>query len=132
MTKYAVMPILDPREQPHVKLTIEPNYNINNVFNPGTSAPFSGYSTNINVESELRNQIYALQKCSQSAYIPKSNSDLYVLQFNSSSKEQQPFPNLFVQEKYNDFNPNPYHIGNDLFNNSTRTQTKNLTGNKFC
>jgi hypothetical protein len=107
---------------------VEPIYNSENVFNPGTSAPYSGYATNINKESELKNQIYALQSCSQSVYVPSSKSDLYMNYGLSSQNTPQNYPHslLFKEENYNDFNPNQYNIGVDLFNNNTRVQIKNI------
>lgn len=33
---------------------------------------------------------------------------------------------LFKKEQFNAFNPNPCGLGNQLFNNFTRQQTKNL------
>jgi hypothetical protein len=128
MTKYSIFPIIDPRKPANVPLKVEPIYNNETVFNPGTSSPYSGYATNINKESELKNQIYALQSCSQSVYIPSSKSDLYMNYGLSSQITQQNYPHslLFKEENYNEFNPNPYHIGVDLFNNNTRVQIKNI------
>lgn len=75
-TKYTYFPILEPRnvsiENPSTKIP----YQTNLVFFPGnTTAPLSGYS--VNDESQLRNQIYPLSKCSQTVYIPSSKSQLY-------------------------------------------------------
>jgi len=78
MTKYSYLPIVDPRKEVDVRMKQYPTFNPHTVFNPGnTQSPWSGFASNINTESELRNQIYALQKCSQSVYVPSSNSDLY-------------------------------------------------------
>ena len=52
------------------------NYNQHQMFNPGSSAPWKGYSSNVDKESILRNQTHVLQKCSQSVYVPSSQSDL--------------------------------------------------------
>ena len=82
MTKYSYFPIVDPRKQVNVPLQQMPTYNPHKVFNPGnTQSPWSGFASNINKESELRNQIYALQKCSQAVYVPNSTSDLYNYSF---------------------------------------------------
>ncbi len=129
-TKYSIMPIVDPRAKPTVALQQQPTYNTNNVFNPGnTQSPWSGYSSSVNTESELRNQIYALQKCSQATFVPQSSSDLYAYSFkpNESNMHQQQFPGLFKTERFDRFNPNPEQIGGSLFNNSTRVQIRNLT-----
>jgi hypothetical protein len=129
MTKYSYFPIVDPRKEINVQLQQMPTYNVHNVFNPGnTQSPWSGFASNINKESELRNQIYALQKCSQSVYVPNSSSDLYQYSFNSM-KQQISHSLLFTEDSFSDFNPNPQSnvIGVGLFNNSTRTQVKDLT-----
>lgn len=129
MTKYSYFPIVDPRKQTTVKLNQTPTYNSQNVFNPGnTKSPWSGFSSNINVESELRNQVFALQKCSQSVYVPSSNSDLY--SYNFTPKEvPQTHSLLFYKDSFDDFNPNPKTgvVGSGIFLNSTRTQIKDLT-----
>ena len=136
LTKYSYLPIVDPRKEIHVRLEQMPYYNNETVFNPGnTESPWSGFATNINKESELRNQIYALQKCSQSVYVPNSNSDLYKFSFKADKQggqQYQPFPTLFSQEKFNTFNPNPENIGDGLFNNYTRQQIRNLPEQSTC
>ena len=129
LTKYSYFPIVDPRKELQVKPLQVPTYNINNVFNPGnTTSPWSGFATNVNKESELRNQIYALQKCSQSVYVPSSKSDLYEYKFNTI---MQPNPHqlLFKNNSFPSFNPNPNEniIGANIFNNSTRTQLRDVT-----
>jgi len=124
MTKYSFMPIVDPRKELSVKLEQQPTYNTHIVFNPGNDmAPWSGYSSGINVESELRGQIYALQKCDQAVYVPNSNSDLYKHSFkpSSSSSSSQTHDLLFKKEHFCEFNPLPNGINMGLFNNSTRT-----------
>jgi hypothetical protein len=123
MTKYSILPIVDPRKQNLVKMEQMPTYNLEKVFNPGnTVSPWSGYSSNINVESDLKGQIFALQKCDQSVYVPNSNSDLYKYSFKSSLESLQPHSLLFKEEKFNCFNPIPEKSNLSLFNNSTRTQ----------
>ena len=124
MTKYSLMPIVDPRAPINVSMEQLPIYSQNNVFNPGTAAPWSGYSSNVNVESELQNRIFALQSCSQAVYVPNTNSDLYQFGFKPSKTEIQPFPELFKNEKFSEFNPNPENIAHGLFYNSTRQQLK--------
>ena len=131
MTKYSYLPIVDPRRQLTTKLNEQPTYNINSTFNPGNNmSPWSGFASNINTESVLRNQIYALQNCSQSVYVPSSNSDLYSNVFQPKNTGN---PNahklLFKQDHFNDFNPNPNDsvVGGNFFMNSTRSQVKDLT-----
>ena len=130
MTKYSIMPIVDPRAPTNVPMIQQPIYNTESVFNPGNhGAPWSGFASNINIESELKGQIYALQSCSKSVYVPSSNSDLYQFAFKpdpSRNQETQQFQELFAQEHFNKFNPNPENIGNDKFYNCTRQQLKNI------
>jgi hypothetical protein len=132
MTKYSYLPIVDPRREINETLIQQPTYNTSAVFNPGnTQSPWSGFASNINAESELRNQIYALQRCSQSVYVPSSNSDLYSCSFKptSSAVAQMSHNLLFKEEAFNKFNPNPDNnkVGQGLFMNPTRVQVKDIT-----
>jgi len=129
MTKYSYFPIVDPRKNINVPLQQMPTYNVHEVFNPGnTESPFSGFATNINVESELRNQIYALQKCSQAVYVPSSKSDLYDYRFKTKT-QPNPHELLFRNEIFDNFNPNPSpdEVGTGIFNNPTRVQVRDMT-----
>jgi hypothetical protein len=106
-----------------------PTYNVDEVFNPGnTQSPWSGFASNINTESELRNQVYALQKCSQAVYVPNSNSDLYKYRFQTKS-QYNPHELLFRNETFESFNPNPAPelCGSGLFYNNTRCQIRDMT-----
>lgn len=133
MTKYSRLSIVDPRAATKVPLQQQPTYNIEKVFNPGnTQSPWSGFASNVNRESELRNQIFALQKCSQSVYVPNSTSDLYQYSMPVSKPVEQPFQLLFKKEQFSGFNPNPHNIGRSNFNNNTRQQNKELTKTKSC
>lgn len=131
MTKYSYFPIVDPRKQVNVPLQQMPTYNPHKVFNPGnTQSPWSGFASNINRESELRNQVYALQKCSQSVYVPNSSSDLYNYSFQPKQSPLSETHNLlFEKNNFCDFNPNPSpnSVGAGMFFNSTRTQIRDLT-----
>ncbi len=129
-TKYSYMPVVDPRKVNTVPLNQMPTFSVETTFNPGNAcAPWSGYATNVNKESELRNQIYALQTSTHATYIPSSKSDLFHLNWNEMPVTQ-PFPNLFKEEK---FNPHTYQhnadVGYALFNNQTRQQNKNININ---
>lgn len=129
MTKYSYLPIVDPRKSINVKLAQLPTFNINKVFNPGNDqAPWSGFASNVNTESELRNQIYALQKCSQAVYVPNSNSSLYTYNFKTPTKPN-PHELLFKNETFEQFNPNPDPkiCGSGIFYNNTRCQVKDIT-----
>ena len=128
-TKYSKMSIIDQYKEANVPLNIATPYNVGKVFNPGNAqAPWAGYANNVDIETILRNQAFALQKSDKAAYIPSSNSDLYNLEV-TGRHENQPFPGLFSSQEFTHFNPNPHNLGQDVFNNSTRQQLKNI-GNK--
>ena len=121
-TKYALMPIVDRRAPTHVPIKTEPTYQVNKVFNPGTAqAPWAGFASNVNTESVLRNQFFALQRCEQGNYIPDSRGDLYNVSVQGSN-EEQPFPDLFKNEPLPASDMNPCGLGKELFNNNTRVQ----------
>ena len=132
-TKHSILPIVEQRKINTVPVEQYAVYSPHRVFHQGnTRAPWSGYASEINTESQLRNQLYSLQKASQNVYVPNSNSDLYNYQFTNSASSGknvvQPFQGLFQEETFAQFNPNTHNIGNDRFNNSTRVQLKNTDG----
>jgi hypothetical protein len=131
MTKYSILPIVDPRKETPYPLTQVPIYNIHKSFNPGNAqAPWSGYSSNINVESDLRSQIFALQSCDQSVYVPKSTSDLYKYSFASPNNNYQEGTNhdlLFKEESFDEVKYVSENTQIRLFNNFTRTNLNTFT-----
>lgn len=135
MTKYSTLPIIDSRKTIDTPLIQQATYTPQKIYNPGNDfGPWSGYASNINDESDLRNQIFALQSCSQASYIPSSKSSLYNIKWQNEKEIQQPFPTLFQNEQFCPINPNPNpeKIGYALFNNATRQQTKDLTKETKC
>lgn len=129
MTKYSYFPIVDPRKRISVPLIQQPTFNIQQTFNPGNAqAPWSGFASNVNTESVLRNQVYALQKCSQAVYVPNSTSDLYEYKFQTP-KRDNPHELLFQTNSFESFDPNPAPkvCGAGIFYNNTRCQLKDLT-----
>ena len=137
LTKYSILPVVDPRREINVPLIQQATYNPEQIFNPGnvnSRAPWSGYASNVNRESELKGQIFALQECSQATYIPNSKSSLYNVEWENSYKFSQPFPDLFKKETFGptDMNLNANKIGYALFNNATRQQLKDLTKQTKC
>ena len=128
-TKYSKLPIIDQYKQANVPFATVPVYNVGKAFNPGNAeGPWSGYATNVDVETILRNQAFALQKGDRAYYVPSTSSDLYNVQV-VGRHEEQPFPGLFSVQELEPFNPNTYNLGNDIFNNSTRQQLKNINTN---
>lgn len=120
-TKYSLLPIVDPRKKVNVPMAVQPTFHPDVTFNPGNAgAPWSGYASAVNVESELKNQVFALQHCDRSAYVPSSSSDLYQVRMPISGTIHQPHNLLFKQEKFNYCDPTPDYINNSMFYNSTR------------
>jgi hypothetical protein len=132
LSKYSLFPMLDARKQPTVPIQPNYNYSIEKNFTPPVMkvGPVSGIINNIQLESELRNQIYALNKGNDSvAYVPSSNSDLYKV-YIPSTPSNQPYPNLFKEQTFSqlihpNIQSNP-EVGKDRFHNNTRTQLKNI------
>ena len=124
-TKYSHFPIIDTQISNEVPIYKKP-YNVGLVFNPGDRmAPFSGFVENVDVESVLRNQIFALQKNDQAVYVPSSKSDLYVKdQFKSTTNEEHKL--LTPLNNFNNTNPNNLNLGGNLFYNHTRQDLKNV------
>ena len=102
------------------------NYTPSKVFNPGNAqAPWYGFASNVNTESSLRNQFFALQDCDQGKYIPSTESDLYKATIISQPMPQ-PHPHLFKQEDFAPHQPNTCGIAKDLFHNHTHQQLKDM------
>lgn len=125
-TRYSVLPIIDRREICNEPLKTYSTYNTSDVFNPGNDgAPWSGFASNVNYESYLRNQFFALQKCDRAEFVPCTTSDLF--SNNIPITEPAGEENLiFKEEAPIKFNPNPLNLGKETFNNFTRYQLKNL------
>ena len=123
-TKYGYMQVLDQYKKTTVPLNQYTPYSTKAIFNPGNAqAPWSGFSNNVNIESSLRNQFFALQNCEQSDFVPKSTSDLYQTKVDYVPQKQT-HPLLFEKPDLEPFNPNIQNLGNNLFNNHTRYQLK--------
>jgi hypothetical protein len=84
-----------------------------NFYGGDKKGPWSGFATQIDDESVLRNQFFALQKCEQSEYIPSSRSDMYVL-------DDKPMPPI---KNHADLDRKLACGG--IFNTSTRTERLN-------
>ena len=128
-TKYSLFPIIDRRKTPKEPIFKTPQYEPNNKFYSNLEkGPVDGFLSNVNLESSLRNQFFALQKADQAVYVPPSNSDLYENNINFVTNNNNLDQHLLFQEQqFNDFNPNISPIiGNEVFYNSTRVQLKNL------
>lgn len=134
-TKYSLLPLFDKYKEPTVPIETHQIYKQEEVFNPGTSAPFNGFINAINDESRLRNQFFALQRCEQSVYVPSSQSDLYTVNIPQKSIQQEDSNGtnyddrslLFKEEDFDPFNPNVFRLGGSLFDNHTRQQLKGVS-----
>ena len=125
-TKYDMMSIVDRRPKSSVPLQSYPVYNIESTFNPGSSvAPWSGYASEVDDESRLRNEFFALQRNAKAKYIPSTKSDMYNVIVDSTN-EVQPHPELFRQPEFSPFNPNTCNTGQMFFDNCTRQQIKDV------
>jgi hypothetical protein len=100
-------------------------FNTNNVFYTGNSkAPIHYFLDNVDLESRLRNQFFALQKNDQAFYIPDIHySSLYNDQYYKSGF---PKDNEVNALNYNITTINKCNLAPKPFNNSTRYNLKNL------
>ena len=121
-TKYQKFPV-------HNNIKYEPlenkmKYNPEKVFYPGTSkAPVHYALDNVDTESTLRNQFFALQRNDQAQYIPSLNSGLYKMNSNIGEKPS----NIDYNSPINiSFNPDRCNLAPNTFNNSTRYNLKNM------
>ena len=128
-TRYTKMHILDNNENNlTTQISAKNQFQTSTTFFPGDRKPnWNGFVTNVDKESQLRNQFFALQKCDQAYYVPGSESDLYVNKNIPSGKDHENGIKedeglMFRQFKFENFNPNLFSAGNLLFNNSTRVQ----------
>jgi len=131
-TYATVMPILDCHPASTVHKADFPRYTQDKIFNPGQSAPYEGFSRNVDVESVLHNSFHPTQKCVQGKYIPGSGSDMYNASYlvPTSSPVEMTNSLLFKEERFSSFNPNQCNLGHKLFNNHTRQQTKDISLSK--
>jgi len=127
-TKYSHFPMIEQNAFSHVKLQPHIDYSVESNFAPITSkGPVDGYFANVNTESTLRNQYFAIQRgAGQGVYIPSSNSDLYrvSLPVNTSRNESQPHDGLFSHERVVNTRTIDPKIGGDRFFNNTRIQLR--------
>ena len=128
-TKYSQFPIVNRRTPVREPLNQYAQHNLYNNFNPtGSHSNAKGFQQNVDVETVLRNQTFALQHgADQGVYIPTSNSDLYNVSVVSRPSDQ-PYTLLFERPQFaNRPHPNVMsnNIGRDNFFNHTRTQLRN-------
>jgi hypothetical protein len=130
MTKYSVFPVVDLRRPPSVPLNNYLDYSDKTFVPVHSNGHVDGYLQNVALESDLRNQYFALSNANQRYYVPSTNSDLYRNRSVAGSlNEQQPYPYLFEMPSLasNDVYLEP-EVGSLTFFNDTRSQ---LRGNGF-
>ena len=130
-TKYTKLMTTLPAPSDNETIKTLPVHCPHNTFYPANrAAPYTGFSNKVDRESELRNQLFALQKCPQSAYVPSSGSDLYSLDMFSlpEQADHQSHPLLFKQEQFNTFDPRKIE-SSGRFNEHTRQEIKNVSLN---
>ena len=74
-TKYTHFHISNVKED--IQNQLHYTYDQQQIFNPGDRAPIDYFIRNIDVESTLRSQFFALQNSPQAVYVPELNSQLY-------------------------------------------------------
>jgi hypothetical protein len=127
MTKHSVFPIVDLRTHPVVPLNNYLDYSTDKMFAPiHTNGPVDGYFRNVAVETNLRNQYFALSSANQRYYVPSSNSDLYRTRSVAGSlNEEQPYPYLFAKSSFDSsLHPLDSNVGSLTFFNDTRAQLR--------
>jgi hypothetical protein len=107
-------------------------YNYLTTFNPGYKAPYTGYSRTVDIENDL----YRLKHFSCKDTVNNINnnwhSDMYVNNAvgkdlgKELSLQNHSHDLLFKTESYNPTNLNNTNIAQGLWNNTTRTERKQL------
>ena len=107
-TKYTTLPVVDLNTPSKVDITYNKSYNVQVDYLPASSAPWSGFADNIDIDTQLKKE---------KNYIPSSKSSLYKKQIIPSTHDSQPFPGLFSDTVSSYKSP----VFNDrkIFNNST-------------
>lgn len=128
-TRYVRFPMVDSKTPTRVTVDHRGPYQQHGQFNPGTSAPYEGYATNVDQDSRVKNMFAANQKYTpQSAFVPSSGSDLYNSPvINNSKPVINQHSMLFEQQSFSTFNPNPNNLGGNMLYNHTRQQVKNVS-----
>lgn len=130
-TRYVKFPMIDCKPQHKEAVENRSPYVQDKQFNPGTSAPYQGFASNVDQDSSLRNMFMPLQKYTgQTQFIPSSQSDLYHTKVATSQPVTMNHEMLFQQPVFAPFNPNPCNLGGGVLYNHTRQQVKDLSLHK--
>ena len=125
-TKYGCFPMLAGHTPTSVPIRQTGDYSTEGTFAPMTTrGPVDGFFANVDTESTLRHQFFALQRgAGQDVYIPSSQSDLYRTSA-VGRQETQPYEGLFTTDSF--MGPSNTHlggIGQNVFSNHTRGQMR--------
>ena len=117
-TKRMKMQVIDARTSQTCKKHKYEIFNIENNFNPGTAmAPWNGFATNVDVETNLRRPN---SNCNiNDIYIPSSSSDLYNSTVRDNNLGIKDHEILFKQDELSTVRQ-PYQNFSNIFNNNTR------------
>lgn len=130
-TQRTIMPIVDPQLNACVELNQYKPFNVETIFNPGTAqAPWGGFASNINLDSALRNQFFALQKAPQAKFVPSSTSTLYQSYLAGHSSFQNNYSNIDFKSRGTE--PPNELLGNNFFNNNSRNKRLNMNIRNLC
>jgi hypothetical protein len=128
-TKYSHFGILDRRGITTVPMMETTAHTVGTNFNPGTHrAPPGSIIRDVDIETTLRNQYDVLRHGDNfSAYVPSSNSDLFIVNVASSSTGNGlvSHPGLFQQHSHSNFRAEAFS-GDLTFGNNTRVQLRNM------
>lgn len=131
-TRSMLFPMIDQRRPVKEPIQQIDRHDLASNFSPATrKGPFTTYLANVNTESILRNQTFALQRgADQAVYVPSSSSDLYHVKTAVGRQEEQVHPKLFEKPgMIKTSQPQIIHsLGRDQFYNNTRIQLKNSAG----
>lgn len=130
-TKYHRFPLKDRIVKNSFPIQKRKDYQPRVFFNPGSIGPFEGKATNIDSESRVKNMFMSNQKYgNQNVFIPSSKSDMYlndIQKYNKISNEPEVHPFLQEQDVFASFNPDTYHINNNVvFQGHTRQKLKDI------
>ena len=127
-TRNTILPLVDTYPVSTIPIQQYMNYSVEKDFNAGNGkSPGNGYLAEI--ESELHNQYFAIQKSGiQNYFIPSSQSDLYKRREAIGRTEEQSHPLLFLKTPLlTSAVPDVIlekKIGKDMFHNHTRFQLR--------
>jgi len=120
-TKYVKMPMVDIKNEVKEFPKIDASRKTSYISYP-QNGTFNSYMSNIQDESELRNQFNKLSKNDFKSYVPSSNSDLYRDQQFNKNVNLNNHNLLFVEPEHSPINRNKFNLEDELFNNHTRQQ----------